>query len=175
MPAGDIWEERAEPPGTYMSPGCTFSSASPGESVSCFSPSPFPNATSEALPEGASPAERYRRRGSFFPDLPIAPAVPGVGRGPGESGGMRGPSAPRPRVSPPRSPHHRRGSGRGSGAPVPGDGCRQPMGATHGNTGRRRRRRRGWTTGQENEEERGEIAGWRIKGGEGGARRWAEG
>lgn len=56
-----------------------------------------------------------------------------------------------------------------------GTGRREPMGATHGNTGRRRRRSRGWTAGQENKDERGEILGWRIKAGEGGARRWAEG
>lgn len=37
--------------------------------------------------------------------------------------GMRGPSAPRPCVPAPRSPRHPRGSGRGSGAPVPGAGA----------------------------------------------------
>lgn len=41
--------------------------------------------------------------------------------------GMRVPSAPRPWVCAPRSPHHPRGSGSGSGAPVAGNGRPQPM------------------------------------------------
>lgn len=142
----------------------------------------------------------YRRRKSFCPDLPIAPlrGCRGAGarsRAPPPAGppGLAsargwgaGSPALRPGVAPPRSPRRLRARGLlcrawaggrrgGTGAAVPGAGGRQPIGARHGNTGRRRRRR-GWRIGQGTERSggRGDGAGggrpgWREERGEGGA------
>lgn len=148
-------------------PPCTTGDASPS---SCTCPSPplrdwcGTGARCRAPPAGlASPpledARSLRTLGpaGLSPALPSPPAGAGAGAGRGVGGELV-----------------RRARAGGVEWWLPGDGCRQPIGATHGNTGRRRRRR-GWTIGQEKGEERGgrgggdATPGWREKGGEGGA------
>lgn len=120
MLAGDIWEERAEPPGTYMSSGCTFSSASPGESVSCFSPSSFLNAMEQSVPGGSEPRRALPEARVLLAGLAHRPRRAGRGKGPGAGGGC---AAPQPHACLPHAAPTLRGARAGSGAPVPGDGC----------------------------------------------------
>lgn len=118
MPAGDIREERPEPPGTYMSSRCTFSSASPVESVSCFSPSPFSNATEQSAPVGSETRRALAEARVLLAGLAHRPRRACHGRGMRDARPLS-PTAPRlcPAQPPPSA-----GSGRGSAAPVPGAG-----------------------------------------------------
>lgn len=167
MPAGDIWEERAEPPGTYMSPGCTFSSASPGESVSCFSPSPFPNATERSAPGGSEPRRALPEARVLLPGLAHRPRRAWRGKGPGRERGDARPLSPTaaglsPTQPPPSAGLGQRERSAGTGGRVPAANGRharkhrQEKEEKEGMDDRAgERRRAGGDSGMENKRRRG--------------------